>query len=1094
MLRVLQTVVQPNSSFDSSLAEYVFFPLSHVLRQSNILPQRALDLALQCLNVLLSTGWKETIPTSLGTQLLILLTFTAAGSSIVDRNATSEVSEELKTVAFDSLTGLFWSFAGSPGATALTTPANVPALAHAVTVILDGIIKGPSSTVQLSSISALNAFQECMTDKEVFAGFFPGIISALTKVLRRDIQSRRSWMVLQAGLRSFTNVLQLMLEDGVLERALRQKSTDTHSPHLKVSLTDSWLKATASQVKLALTTVVKLQDHERFEVRHALFELCRIVLERCRSSLKDCIKMMVETMVSLSWTDSESGNNTDEKTLHSMVAKNSSFIESLKSSFYAWVIALPRIIQSNDDGPKRKVIYQVSTSIRLLSDGNTDTSLINNLLITNLRDSVSAVLAGTSSKTGVIQLDSNALTIRGLEHRDNRISYAFPSALASQKSQQEVLSLLDLALKQFSGLASGPALANSLTESLWHTSGLEAVASFWITLNLAKNALHQEVRPGQSTAVSTGSGVTWMDVLEDLYSYSLSKVLPSWDNEDDWRLQCLALETVALEAQQLRLDFRNELVEALYPVLHLIGSSEKQLQTHALVCLDVIADACDYPSAGVLIIENVDYLVNAVALKFNTFDLSPQAPQVLLMMIKLAGPSLLPYLDDLVTSMFVALENFHGYPRLVELLFAVLREIVVEGSRSDILRITSTGEINHQKASYRPRSMQELATLLEKNARRRTTLHEEDHFDKEPAPRRPWKDIPRNIRDNAVPNNGQDTDPTSEPSEAADRIQEVENDSNEVDEQKPSPGPSRTYKLLLSISRLSQHYLTHESARLRRDLLELITTASPALQHDEDNFLPLVNDIWPVLVKRLYDQEPFVVAAAAEAVGSIFVAAGDFMTIRIETEWPRLKALYWQVYPAKTAAAKVFKNIHVSALPSKSALNNHRVIIKPHQAAAAARATVSKNIGNWPAERDVYTSSYQIWDSLTKLIMTMLEHVRISDEMFDDVVEMFADLLLTRSDLLECLEKRNPDAVWLVMMLRSEIKRGEEDGGMRTLSVRQDQQLGEDDGRSEQETEDNNVRGGRGRTGEERQERDHWRRVPQLDGFSFKRLPRGLVP
>ncbi len=49
------------------------------------------------------------------------------------------------------------------------------------------------------------------------------------------------------------------------------------------------------------------------------------------------------------------------------------------------------------------------------------------------------------------------------------------------------------------------------------------------------------------------------------------------------------------------------------------------------------------------------------------------------MMINLAGPSLLPFLDDLIESIFVVLESFHGYKKLVELLFTALKAVVDQG-------------------------------------------------------------------------------------------------------------------------------------------------------------------------------------------------------------------------------------------------------------------------------------------------------------------------------------------------------------------------------------------------------------------------------
>ena len=148
-----------------------------------------------------------------------------------------------------------------------------------------------------------------------------------------------------------------------------------------------------------------------------------------------------------------------------------------------------------------------------------------------------------------------------------------------------------------------------------------------------------------------------------------------------WQLQALALECLVLQAEQLSKSYRPELMESLYPVLSLLGSQNGSLQHHAMTALDLLARACQYLSVTDMLVDNVDYLVNSIALKLNSSNLAPQAPQVLLMMVRLCGARLIPYLDDLIGGIFMALDDFHGYPNLVEMLFEVLSGIVDEGAK-----------------------------------------------------------------------------------------------------------------------------------------------------------------------------------------------------------------------------------------------------------------------------------------------------------------------------------------------------------------------------------------------------------------------------
>lgn len=185
--------------------------------------------------------------------------------------------------------------------------------------------------------------------------------------------------------------------------------------------------------------------------------------------------------------------------------------------------------------------------------------------------------------------------------------------------------------------------------------------------------------------------------------------------------------------------------------------------------------------------------------------------------------------------------------------------------------------------------------------------------------------------------------------------------------------------MVQSIARLGQHYLTSQSPVLRRRLLGLISTACAALHNNEDEFLPLVNDIWPVVIKRLYDEEAFVVIAASETVAQMCKCAGDFMSTRIRVEW-------------------------------------HDMMKLARQMKANAEAERKGKHG-----RGIYSLNWQVWESMITLLITVVEYVRIEAEIFDEVLEILAEYVTTRKDVRTSLSAINADAVWLM-----EVNRGRE--------------------------------------------------------------------
>ncbi|KAI9782305.1 MAG: hypothetical protein M1816_001918 [Peltula sp. TS41687] len=963
VLEVLRSKARGNANLDGKLADYVFFPLSHVLRQKEYISQRALELSLLCLRILLSDGWRTTLPKELGTQLLILLTFIAGGLSMKTNDASSEVSEELKIVAYNCLETLFSCYAQTPNAKDLAE--NIGAIGHAVTVLLSGVTSGASKDVQLSALAALDAFLLFINDKEALASFLPGITSSLVKTLQQD--SRSPWRVLKASLNLLSTLLEAILNDGQVEEFLKSSDKPGKASDGETPLNESWLKATAGQVKIALRSAVKLQYHQRLEVQQALLDLCRVILEKCRKSLADSTSMLVETIIGISWKQSADDKSKSEQVLYHLATVDNSVMDSIKSGLHGWITSLPRVIQSNDDKAKEWLAHRISVATRILSDLGVESNVVGDLMANNLRDSVSAVIAGPRAELILVQSSGDSEVGQDLIFRNSNdyTSQMFQPVFVAQKSQQETLGQLQVLLKQLSQSTWAPTISRNMLDHLQIASGDERLACFWLTLNTLRDGITKDVVFDRFTSLGSSTSDSWLEVLEELYSYSLSLLLTPWkDQQEDWRLQSMALETVALQAEHLKSDFRLELIETLYPVVHAVGSSEPQLQRHAILCLNIIAQACNYQSASDLIIQNVDYLVNAVALKLNMFDISPQAPQVLLMMIKLAGPSLLPYLDDLVDSIFAALDNFHGYPRLVELLFSVLREIVSEGSKSDVLKPTSGSETEHRKQPYRPRTVEEVAALLSDYSQRMKIHNDERNTpnEHEPFPQEPWQ----SSTSDPDPSGGDQPDEPPTPNALT------------------TPPQSKTYHLLHRITQLTQHYLTHPSPTLRLSLLQLTRTSFVLLQRYPDTFLPLIHTLWPVLIARLYDPETYISISASQTLGQLCRSAGDFLRTRFETEWGELRRFFWRVH---------------------------------------GRLRAEKGRGMQ------FTHAYQTWDALVGLLLAVVEYVGVVDDvMADDLLEMLGGELGRREDVRTVLERWDRDAVWLEMQMR--LRGGEGEVGM----------------------------------------------------------------
>lgn len=962
---VLLEISRQEHALDEKLADYVFFPLSHIFRETRELPSRVLELALQCLRILLQSAWRHKLSANLGIQLLILLGFIAGGSPAQEKS--KETSEELALVVFQCLHSLFDSLSRSvEGKRALTDATNVPALGHTVTILLDGVTDGLSDKNQLAAVAAIDALLSCLSDREAIASFFPGMVSSLTKALQTSTRSKRSYKFLQAGVHLLDKLLRLVLsDDAVRELSERSAKIIKGASQDPKGFGPSWAKATAAQVKLAIANVIRLRNHDRTEVRQALHQLCLTVLETCRESMTDSRTMMVETLITLSATDAMKGDLNGEAALKQLAYTDSGLVGLIKTSVHNWTLSLPRIMQTNDDSAKARIAGQISTSMKLLSELESHTDTLDYDVAMSLRDSVLSIIPTQTALNGPQSQHESSLQLTPANGHEP--SKSFSPILLSGRAEQETLLTLSSLVAGLSDSSSSFTVIRTVLDEARASTGKALLANFWLALNFLQNTAASTDDMDLFLNLEPSTSDPRANLLEELYSLSL-RILTDNNNEDepDWRLQGLALEAIALQSHHLREQFRPELVDALYPIVQLIASPHASLRSHAITCLNLVSAFSDYASPSALIIANVDYLVNAVGLKLNTFDISPQAPQVLLMMIRLCGASLIPYLDDLVASVFAALDCFHGYPRLVELLFDVLGAIVDEAAKASVLAITDgeTPKPNHRKPPFRPRTVADVAKELAQANERKESAN---HADLAPDP--------------ALTSPGS-SDPSPEPPPSS---------STEV-----APPIPKTYQTLLSITSLTRHYLPHASPTLRTHLLHLITTALPPLSTHENSLLPLTATLWPLVARRLLDPEPYVVIAAAEAVGAMCVCAGDFVATRVDGEWRA-----WR-----------------------------RLLTRVQERMRAERRGKGSAGG-----RGVYSGGYRVWDALVTMLVVVLGHVRVRDEMVDDVLEVLgAECLEARADVREVLEGLNPDAVWLEME-RRRWRHGHGHGGDAGLGV-----------------------------------------------------------
>ncbi|EPE04888.1 heat repeat protein [Ophiostoma piceae UAMH 11346] len=1119
------------SVIDASIADYVFFPILPILQSASEPPipnaspslakrrytARVIESATKCIRVLIQSGWKSGISKENAQRLLVMLA-TLAGTT-----RTSDVPEELVVEAYRALAALVKA-AGAASSAPLIETNVVPLLAHAVTVMLEGATDSVIPAIQLEALAGIDALYTTVKDLQALASFLPGTVSALVRVVGQPGAHKSPRRVIVRALEVLFVVIVNTLGDlptrriakvedkddeptedqekeepeeeadeeiisdavaaGNLLPSVRKPSTTKEklpTVPTRQPLNAAWLKATAGQVKIALTTILKLRNHESEDVRGAVQTFCVGLLDECHASLHESTTILVESAIVTSRPKDSEDSLGSTKPLQSLTfttLENLAMLypelgDVIKTTAYNWATSLPRAMQASEEDAKQRSIRNLQQAISVLDSLQIDSTTLQTSLTAALRDSVvTLVLTAEPPKTGAVAaVEAVSDDILALATTANKsvgavaTSTPYKPILLSLGSQKGTRAAVLELLSHVGSAAQQTRLAVEMLDFVRDADGLDQVAAYWLSFELVKAA----ARAGDSqdslldlSSYGEADDDSETDVVfEDLYAFSVSALAAHSDIYDgfqrtDWRMGAIALEVTAYAAAKAKESFRPELIDVLYPIATYLGSTEPQLRSHAVLTLNSIAASCGYGGGSVseLIIDNVDYMLNSVSLRLNTFDISPASTQVLTMMIRLAGPRLVPYLDDVVASIFAALDNYHGYPLFVESLFGVLGEVVQQSVMPQARAMLEAprgvkGVKTHRKRLPDPSTTRDLVDILDRRQKRRRE-EEGDESEEEIVrghPRQPWADADTLLTQRENPNENENENGTAEAEDEEHGAEKRDDDT------KPEDPKTPTYALLARITTLTQHYLTSPTASLRKSLLDLLATVAPALGGtDENAFLPLVNTIWPVVVPRLYDGEPYVVVAACHALGALCSSAGDFLSTRIKDEWT-LQLAKWCVRArdnaeraVKARSAKTTsktppsKSLFISGRPSvihmhgrasaqkQTAVSNE--IVTSAGSTSSTSSTVTASTGSSGLGR--FAQAVQIWEAVVGLLTDIVSYVKVEDAVYDAIVHLLEPSLTSNvlarpivDKAFDALAVVNPDAVWLARYRSGVLSLGE---------------------------------------------------------------------
>ncbi|ODV73951.1 Tti1p CYBJADRAFT_138505 [Cyberlindnera jadinii NRRL Y-1542] len=892
--------VNESTILSTNLADYVFLPLSYLLKQPK-LGDTATTYLLRILGLIIEHCWSSpgSLPYVLAKQLFPLVTFLCGGSpNPNDRSDIVSKSDTLKLAGSLALEQFFKALVVQRDSKIYDFFSNtetLPPLGHAVTVLLEFAHSGKEVELQLQALTTLDVlYFDMINDGEILSYILPGNVSTLTKIIAGT--GKTHYTVISKSLMILRKLLVLVYNDDdlnmnykpveaiqdIFEESDLNQIALTEEGFRKIHRTGSWLKATSAQVKLALTSVLKIHTHQKDEVQHALELLGQGIINNCLLSLNSSVPIAVEMLAYSSQnmrTPVALKEQTDPK-IRGM------FQDVMSKELNKYVDSFESVIASPNEDKIIKTIGAIRFIVKMEPNGIAISKLIK-LCIQELSDS----LTKAQAKTKVIPTSSASelsdLMLITKDATSLEVSTGTLNVLGkvlTNNVQDQLASLI-----QTIGSSNPSEIIEDIISYSYNGTLNERAVGLWIINNLMsgyKNKIGYTSIANEYLSLEDDDSENQMVLASDFvysvleYSKSILDETSEMEITDAVVLATnVSLDSVFIIQSMLKQNFRDELIDYIYPVIESMASPSEIVREHALRTSMGIAQELYSGSLYDMILDNADYLVDSVSIRLSN-AMTTRTTAILAVCLKIAGFKIIETFKDVMEIMFNLLDHYHGYDDMC-IGFFVLFEIVVDEISKKYLSESGLHklELQDSTSTYKPWGMtniMQVASLLSKDER------DIEHL-------KYVKPLEDDDVEDEIDNLGDSDDEDEEPS------------IPDVKKEWASPVPEDAYRLLQQVSYYGERLLSHPSTKLRLQILRVLNKSIVVFATAPDNLFPIVASIWQIVASSVNSNDPRVVILASEVISKIVEYSGTFVTTRFLDLWQNLKENELLVTAAKQA-------------------------------------------------------------------------------------------------------------------------------------------------------------------------------------------------
>lgn len=841
---LLEKLIEDYGSLSPKLGDYIFVPLSSMLKTCKDIPEHHVVILFGILSKLTKLCWKEpnSIDKAAFAQLFAVCTFLISPN--LENTRLVGQSVEFQMTGLEMLRSFYCTAAFKQKDNTI-----LASMAHSITILLI-LSENGEREVQLNALDTLGLLIDSLDDGEILSNVLPGIVSSFVKSMSKPgITTHYSiictlLLVLKKVLSMVYNDKELVVSTNVKKGEVEIK-LENPGRHRDVK----WIRATSFQMKMAFEGVFpKLVRRDNAQINSALFDLCLTALECSKHSLFPCTELLITTALMCEGGDLRRLRYYQEEIGYYLRGDQFNVTTEFQET---------------------KQFVLINNALSVLDGDHLNRFKIPYLILSRVNDSMKAQIESILAVKKASPIVGTSFELTTAEPRTNQAALKLPNiskdtyenVMKTLKHLGSALNPTDLeeAVKGF--LSQDYDVRKDSVQQLWIVSNLvyghktSSAVSFLTFANDEELACQYDILETANDYISTLSNI---DKLDPIQASNVS----------------IALFSIKQMIETMGVDFQHEILDYIYNIVECFAANDEMIKDISGDILLYLAQSFYSGSMLVLLEDNVDYLVDGISIRLDNC-LFERAYMVLRVLIKFSGFDLVERLNDVMEKMFRMLEYYHGYDNLCIVLLTLFHDVSIE-IRKKFISDNPNESLELQKCnrdSFSPWGMSNIDQLLDILDTQKSTLENlQDSEHLEP----PEKSAEEFFKEKFEA----DSDDEEEDTEAS------------SDEQIPhpqadwhSPIPRNAYHLLLRFWAYADRFLTHVSRTVRIKSLSLLILLCPLLSTEQSSFLPSVAKIWSVAVQISQTSDYFQTAKAYELLANLVKHTDSFLLSRVLEFW-----------------------------------------------------------------------------------------------------------------------------------------------------------------------------------------------------------------